>query len=215
MIGILTETIGSPDPISIPFVTSKAMGRLEPLVADQTPVRLAHAAVHRVLDHREPGDPRLCLAVPGEGALRHLQDGASDEIQWGSEDHWTFTPHEMARVQEGLVARGVVTASEIPGAASTITPAGRGGGRGGNAGGGGTEVGAGRGGGRAESPLYAALTAPELRDPRGFVIPSDQPDFGTATKFVNTLMKTGITIHRAHRTLHRGRQDRIRRIRMS
>ena len=26
MIGILTETIGSPDPISIPFVTSKAMG---------------------------------------------------------------------------------------------------------------------------------------------------------------------------------------------
>ena len=86
--------------------------------------------------------------------------------------------------------------SEIPGAASTITPAGRGGGRGGNAGGGGGG-GAGRGGGRGESPLYAALTAPELRDPRGFVLPSDQPDFGTATKFVNTLMKTGITIHRA------------------
>ena len=103
---------------------------------------------------------------------------------------------QSARLAEGLVARGAVTASEIPGAASTIIPAGRGGGRGGNAGGG-PAGGAGRGGGRGESPLYAALTAPELRDPRGFVLPSDQPDFGTATKFVNTLMKTGITIHRA------------------
>ncbi len=60
------------------------------------------------------------------------------------------------------------------------------GGRGGRGGGGG-----GRGGGRGESPFYAALTSPELRDPRGFILPSDQPDFGTATKFVNTLMKTG------------------------
>ena len=56
---------------------------------------------------------------------------------------------------------------------------------------------AGAGGGRGDNPLYTALTAPELRDPRGFILPADQPDFGTATKFVNTLMKTGITIWRA------------------
>jgi hypothetical protein len=111
----------------------------------------------------------------------------SDEIAWGSEDHWTFTPHEMARVQEGLVAKGAMTAGPIPGAASTLSAGGRGG-RGG---------GGGRSGGRGESPLYAALTSPELRDPRGYVIPADQPDFGTATRFVNTLMKTGITILRA------------------
>src|SRR4029453_18616050 len=77
----------------------------------------------------------------------------------------------------------------IPGAASTSTAAG---GRGGNAGAGG-----GRGGGRGGSPLYGALAAPELRDPRGFILPADQPDFGTATRFVNTLIKTGITIMRA------------------
>src|SRR5262249_35689699 len=87
-----------------------------------------------------------------------------------------------------LVAKGVVAATEIPGAASTSTA----GGRGGNA-----VAGGGRGGGRAENPLYTALTAPELRDPRGFILPADQPDFGTATKFVNTLMKAGITLHRA------------------
>ena len=36
-----------------------------------------------------------------------------------------------------------------------------------------------------------------MRDPRGFILPADQPDFPTATKFVNALLKTGITVHRA------------------
>ena len=44
---------------------------------------------------------------------------------------------------------------------------------------------------------YEMLVEPSLRDPRGYIIPSDQPDFLTATKFVNALLKTGITIHRA------------------
>jgi hypothetical protein len=37
----------------------------------------------------------------------------------------------------------------------------------------------------------------ERRDPRGYIIPSDQADFHTATKFVNSLIKTGVVIHRA------------------
>jgi len=111
-----------------------------------------------------------------------------DEIQWGSEDHWTFTPHEMARVQETVVARGGATPAAIPGAASTLA-AGAGGGRGGGGGG--------RGANAGPDPLYEALTSKDLRDPRGFVIPADQPDFGTATRFVNTLIKTGITVMRA------------------
>jgi hypothetical protein len=92
----------------------------------------------------------------------------------------------MARVQDGLVARGVATATAIPGAASTSAPS-TGSGQ------------AGRGGGRGSGPdpLYDALTSKDLRDPRGFIIPADQPDFGTATKFVNTLIKTGVTVMRA------------------
>jgi hypothetical protein len=38
---------------------------------------------------------------------------------------------------------------------------------------------------------------PEMRDPRGYIIPADQPDFGTATKFINALREVGIDIHRA------------------
>ena len=41
------------------------------------------------------------------------------------------------------------------------------------------------------------LHDPKLRDPRGYIIPSDQADFATATEFVNALLKNGITIHRA------------------
>ena len=41
------------------------------------------------------------------------------------------------------------------------------------------------------------MTTKELRDPRGFIMPCDQPDFGSAVRFVNALIKSGITVHRA------------------
>lgn len=37
----------------------------------------------------------------------------------------------------------------------------------------------------------------ETRDPRGYIIPAGQKDFATAVKFINALVKNGITIHRA------------------
>jgi hypothetical protein len=54
------------------------------------------------------------------------------------------------------------------------------------------------GGGAVSSKLYASvLHDPAVRDPRGYILPSDQPDFPTATKFINALLKNGITILRA------------------
>jgi hypothetical protein len=35
------------------------------------------------------------------------------------------------------------------------------------------------------------------RDPRGYILPSDQPDFPTATRFVDALLKAGVIVHRA------------------
>ncbi|HEY0929755.1 MAG TPA: M14 metallopeptidase family protein [Gemmatimonas sp.] len=49
----------------------------------------------------------------------------------------------------------------------------------------------------ADSLIWAAQHAPEYRDPRGYIIPSDQPDFLTAIKFINGLRETGITVQRA------------------
>ncbi len=52
--------------------------------------------------------------------------------------------------------------------------------------------------GRLPSDLYARiLHDPAHRDPRGYIIPSDQPDFPTATEFVNAFLKTGVTVMKA------------------
>ena len=77
---------------------------------------------------------------------------------------------------------------------------GFGGGGGGGGRGGGGRGGRGGGGGRGGAPVAmytSVLHDPKMRDPRGFVVPSDQPDFPTATKFVNALIKAGVTVHRA------------------
>ena len=55
-------------------------------------------------------------------------------------------------------------------------------------------------GGRAQrcAASYSQLLRdPAMRDPRGYILPADQRDFLTATKFVNALIKTGVTVHRA------------------
>jgi hypothetical protein len=113
-----------------------------------------------------------------ETLLFNIYQMGRDAIRWGSEDHWTFTPHEMETV-----------------AASIESARGTGAGDGGR----GRAGGSGRGGGRgsAPDPLYLAMRAPERRDPRGFIIPSDQPDFASATRFVNALIKTGVDVHQA------------------
>ena len=105
MIGILTETIGSPDPISIPFVTSKAMGdsNLWWPIKPQAEWHMRQSIEYSMTANRAILD---YASRYREKVLFDIYRMGHDEIQWGSEDHWTFTPHEMARVQDGLVARG-------------------------------------------------------------------------------------------------------------
>ena len=55
--------------------------------------------------------------------------------------------------------------------------------------------------GRGGVPLkyYEALRDPAARDARGYILPADQPDFPTAVKFANSLIKNGIAVLRATR----------------
>jgi hypothetical protein len=41
------------------------------------------------------------------------------------------------------------------------------------------------------------LRSKETRDPRGFILSADQPDFPTAIAFINTLIKAGVTVYQA------------------
>ena len=64
-------------------------------------------------------------------------------------------------------------------------------------GGGGGRGGRGGGGVSNEDAAWAELHKPEFRDPRGYIIPSDQPDFPTATKFINALREVNVAVQRA------------------
>src|ERR1035441_1509143 len=55
----------------------------------------------------------------------------------------------------------------------------------------------GRSGGVSMDLYNSVLHDPKLRDPRGYIITSDQPDFANATEFMNALLKTGITCLKA------------------
>jgi hypothetical protein len=105
-----------------------------------------------------------------EDFLYRIYRMGKNSIDRGSRDNWTVQPEWIDE------AKGKAAAD----AGAAGAAGGRGGGRGG-----------------ADPKYYAGMLTPDRRDPRGYVIPSDQADFNTATRFVNVLIKGGVDIHRA------------------
>ena len=174
-IGILTETIGNPTPSNIPFSPRFAVPTKSWYW--QIPPQRWH--FRQSIDYSMTAN-RAVLDFASkyrEVNLYRIYRMGKDAVQWGSEDHWTFTPHELAKVQQAL---------------QPAAPAG--GGRGAGGGGG---RGGGRGGGGNAEAIYKELRSPERRNPRGFIMTADSPDFGTTVRFVNALIKSGVAVHRA------------------
>ncbi len=191
MIGILTEIIGNPTPIDIPLVAEKQLPQGDwPLpIAPTTNGQKWH---YRQSIEYEMSNNRAMLDLASryrETWLYNIYQMGRNSIQKGNQDTWTVTPKRIAALEE---------------AAAKMAPAGgRGGrgGRGGGAAGGDLPAGLTPGGGGAAtlpSELYnTVLHDPKMRDPRGYIIPSDQADFATATEFVDALLKNGITVMKA------------------
>jgi hypothetical protein len=103
-----------------------------------------------------------------ETFLYNIYQMGRNSIQRGSTDTWTITPKQVAALQMAM-ARDSVPGSP-PSRVSTPV----------------------------ELAKYATIMrSRDERDPRGYIISSDQRDFLTATKFANALIKTGIVVHRA------------------
>ncbi len=189
MIGMFTETIGGPNPSRVPFVASKHLpgsDYLSPITPREWKFRQSVEYVdtcnRAILDYAARNRSRL---------LHNIYVMGKDAIDRGNRDSWTITPKMVAAA--GGIRR------PAPAGAEGERPGGFGGVGGGGFGGGGF-------GGRPED-FNKFLRDPAKRDPRGFIIPSDQPDFLTATKFVNTLIGTGVTIHRAKSGFKVGGKD--------
>jgi len=184
MIGILTEIIGEPTPMNVALVPEKQLptGDLPMPIAPQ-PWHYRQSIDYDVTNNRAVLD---IASRYRETWLYNIYQMARNSIEKGSRDTWTITPKRIA-------------ALEAAAPAST-------GGRGGRGGGGGAAPAAanaesnfaGAGARTVPAELYnTVLHDPKMRDPRGYIIPSDQPDFPTAVEFVNTLIKNGITILKA------------------
>ena len=176
-IAILTEIIGSPTPMDIPLVPERQL-----YISDlPLPVAPQHWHYRQSIDYSmETNRAILDYASRNrETLLFNIWRMGMNSIERGNKDNWTITPKRVAAVREA--------AAKMPG--------GRG--RGAAAGGGDAPAGFG-GPSSVPTELYAQiLHDPQYRDARGYIMPADQADFPTATRFVNSLIKSGITVSKA------------------
>ena len=186
IIGILTEAIGNPTPVDIPFLPD----RLLPKQDYPYPVAPGKWHFRQSIEYAITADMAIL-----DVASKHREDFlyrrylmGRHAIDLGSKDSWTIVPGTIAAVQAAVDKdRAAAGPGQGQGQGSAAAgPAQGGGGRGGF----------GRGGGVAIK-YYEAIFDKAARDPRGYIIPSDQADFPTATKFVNALIESGVEIERA------------------
>jgi hypothetical protein len=187
MIGLLTETIGSPTPITIPFDPRLQLPRGDlpaPIAPQPWPFRnsvdYSLTANYAVLDY---------AARHREQLLWNAYALGRDAIAAGSRDSWTPSPTQMERAQTELKKRAEAEKKATQAKAKSKSS-------------------------KKSSPAKKSAPKadprkdfeqffrnPNERNPRGYVIPADQPDFGTATRFVNTLIENGIRVLRATNSL--------------
>src|SRR5947199_7120046 len=141
-IGLLTETIGNPTPVDIPFVAEKTLPQSDlPLPISpqkwhfRQSIEYSITANRAVIDYASRNKDRL---------LFHVYKMGLNSIERGSRNTWTTTPRRVQGAKR-----------------------------------------------------FEDLRDPAFRDPRGYIIPSDQSDFLTATKFANALIRNGVSVLRA------------------
>jgi hypothetical protein len=164
IIAMLTEMIGSPTPIRVPFIAQRQVPSAD--LAFPVPPQEWH--FRQSVDYSVTLDRAVIdyASRMRENLLFNIYTMGKHSIERGRTDTWT---PNYRRIQ----AVGTQTAG--------------GGARGGGAG----------SSADTDRAAWAALHKPELRDPRGFIIPSKQADFPTAVKFINMLRRSGIRVERA------------------
>jgi hypothetical protein len=181
MIGILTEIIGSPTPTTVPVVPSKQLPQGDwPMPVTPGPWHYRQSIDYEITNNRAILD---LASRYRETFLFNIWRMGMNSIEKGSKDYWTVTPKRIDALNAaaGITGRGG-RGADAP--SSDLAPGGGGG--------------FGRGGGGVSMDLYnSVLHDPKLRDPRGYILPADQPDFATATEFINALLKNGVTCLKA------------------
>jgi hypothetical protein len=169
-IGLLTESIGNPTPVQIEFVPDRLLPR------GDLPAPIAPQTWHfrQSIDYSITANYAVLDFAQRyrETLLYNTYVMGRNSIAKGSTDTWTMYPRRIAEVK-AEIAKTMKTEASDP---RTVA------------------------GGRAQpvpTKYYDLLRKPEWRDARAYILPANQGDFLTATKFVNIMIKAGLTVHRA------------------
>ena len=164
MIGLLTETIGSPTPMKIPFLPDRqlATGDL-PFPIEPRPWHFRESVEYSMTANRAVLD---VASRHREQLLYNIYRMGKNSIERGSQDNWTIRPGAIEAARSALRDQKESNGKSSPS-------------------------------GTAAEVYGKFLRDPEKRDPRGYILSSNQSDFPTAVKFANVLIKNGIQWYRA------------------
>ncbi|MBS1949921.1 MAG: hypothetical protein OJF59_002439 [Cytophagales bacterium] len=171
MIGLLTEIVGGPTPSEIPVVPS----RLIPNNNTPYPVPPQKWKFRQSIDYSVSLNYAVLdyAARNSDQLLYNIYRMGRNSIERGSMDYWTPYPDKIEAISTAFKNRPKkkdAPAQDVFGFTAPGIP----------------------------MKYYDSIfRVPSHRDARGYIIPSDQPDFATAVKFVNALIKTGIRIEKA------------------
>lgn len=175
IVGILTEIIGNPTPASVPLVPERLLPNSAtpfPITPQkwlyQQSIDYSVSLNYAVLDH---------AARNSEHLLYNIYLMGKNSIEKGNRNNWTLSPSLIDSVSSAAKKEPAGNNASTS-AASEENPFG----------------------GRRPTPVkYYDLVFKDstLRDARGYILPSDQPDFAVAVKFLNALIESGIKVHKA------------------
>jgi hypothetical protein len=171
MVGLLTEIIGNPTPSEIPLVPS----RLLPSGDSPNPITPRKWYFKNSIDY----SVSLNYAVLGyaqryrDELLYNIYQMGRNSIERGKKDTWSFSPKKIDAINNA--AKGEKSTA-VAGGDADFGP-------------------------RRQISMKAfdtVMKAPLNRDPRGYILSADQPDFNSAVKFLNALIRTGIVVQKAN-----------------
>ena len=173
IIGILTEIIGNPTPSSIPLVPA----RLLPSENTPFPVMPQKWLFRQSIDYSVSLNYAILdyAARNREHLLYNIYTMGKNSILAGNRNNWTISSKRV-----DAISNAFKNSPKSRKSTDSTNNAGR---------------------ERVDTiPMKywdVVFKDSTLRDPRGYIITADQPDFPTAVKFVNALIRSGIHLHKA------------------
>ena len=171
MIGLLTEITGSPTPSEIPLVPA----RLLPNGDSPNPVLPQKWYFKNSIDY----SVSLNYAVLNyaqrysDELLYNIYQMGKNSIDKGSKNTFSFSPKKIEAINNAYQKDNKTPTNN---AANEYS---------------------GRGAGMPAKYLDTVMKAPENRDARGYIVSANQPDFTTAIRFLNALIRTGVGVEKA------------------